>query len=165
MSQLLKAQMDTYIYHEVGEICETVFDRDHWRRMIAAHPQTTVELLARASKDLLADTHISGPLHRMIQTRNKVSLALYAAFCDGLIRELFREIRPAFAAFADTSNWDLIAAAVDSGNRSGRCWAERLKHYHAEGLRRGDVAWAREQIECRLNKHLESNQTHSGSDS
>ena len=162
MPGLLAAQMDTYIYHEIGEVSEKGFDRDQWRRIIADHPQTPVELLARASKDLLADTHANGPLRRMIRTRNKVGLALYTAFCDGLLRELFRELRPAFAAFAKKSNWDLIADAVDSGNRSGRLWAEMLMHYHTEGFKRGDADWARAKIERRLNKHFESNQAPNG---
>jgi len=160
LSRLLAVQMDTYVYHEVGEVRDEIFDRDRWRSIIATHPQTPVELLARAGKDLLADTHASGPLRRMIRTRNKVGLALYAAFCDGLLRELFRELRPAFSAFVEKSNWDLIAEAVDSANRSGRRWAEMMMHYHAEGIRRGDAVWARGQIERRLNKHLESNQAH-----
>ena len=156
LPQLLSAQMDTYIYHEVGEMRQTVFDRDQWRRIIATYPQTTVELLARASKDLLADTHMSGPLRRMIQTRNKVGLALYAAFSDGLLRELFPEIRSAFAEFAQHQNWELIETAVDHGQSNGRWWAERLMQFHAEGLKRDDPDWARDRIEKQFADYMAS---------
>ncbi len=164
LPRVLEAQMETYVYHEIGEVRQESFDRDQWRQIIAAHPQTTVELLARASKDLLADTHPNGPLHHIIQTRNKTGLALYTAFCDGLLRELFPEIRRAFAAFTENSNWNLIAEAVASGHQSGQRWAEIVIHYHRQGHERGDEGWARGKIENRLKKQLSSNKAQSGSD-
>jgi len=156
LPQLLAAQMDIYIYHEVGEIRQTVFKRDHWRRIIAAHPQTTVELLARAGRDLLADTHSCGPLQRMIQTRNRVGLALYTAFCDGVLRELFPEIRPAFAAFARTEDWGLIDIALEKGRANGQWWTEVLMTLHSEGIQRNDPSWARGRIEALFAEYLAS---------
>lgn len=154
LPELMAAQMDTYIYHEVGEIRQKIFNRDHWRRIIGTYPQTTVELLARASKDLIADTHSQGSLQRMIQSRNKVGLALYAAFCDGLLRELFPEIRSAFAEFARGDRWELIHGAVEQGQANGRWWAEMLMHHHTEGLARENPDWAQDRIEKQLAKYL-----------
>ena len=147
LPQLLAAQIDTYIYHEVGEMRQAAFDRDRWRQIIATHPQTVVELLARASKDLIADTHSHGPLRQMIHTQNTVGLALYTAFSDGLLRELFPEIRAAFATFVHHENWEPIAKAVDQGQKNGRRWAEMLMHFHVEGIKRDDPDWSRERIE------------------
>lgn len=156
LPQLLAAQMDTYIYHEVGEIRQPYFERDQWRRIIAAYPQTTVELLARAGRDLLADTHSSGPLRRMIQTRNKVGLALYTAFSDGLLREIFPEIRSAFAAFAGNEDWELIDLALEQGLANGRWWADVLVDLYHEGIRRNDPGWARGRIETIFAEYLAS---------
>jgi len=60
---------NTYIHHELGEIKEQNFDRTVWRDLVAQFAHTPVELLARAVKDLLADTHEVGALTRMV--RNK----------------------------------------------------------------------------------------------
>ncbi|MBW2192935.1 MAG: hypothetical protein JRF27_04000, partial [Deltaproteobacteria bacterium] len=57
LARVSAAETETYIYHELGEIQDTVFNRDIWREIIAAFPRTPVELLSRAVKDLLADTN------------------------------------------------------------------------------------------------------------
>ncbi|MGA8181179.1 MAG: Sfum_1244 family protein, partial [Desulfobacterales bacterium] len=49
-------ETDTYIYHELGEIRDAIFDRKTWQEIIASFPHTPIELLTRTVKDLLADT-------------------------------------------------------------------------------------------------------------
>ena len=89
LEKILKSEIETYIYHELGEIEDTVFDRDIWREIIAAFPQTPIEHLVRAIKDFLADTKANGPLRFIIREQKNASLGLYVAFIDGLRKELF----------------------------------------------------------------------------
>ena len=72
----------TYIYHEVGEMRDTVFSGDLWREVIAEFPRTPVELLARSVKDLLADTNEYGTLNHIIRERKPAALGFYVAFLD-----------------------------------------------------------------------------------
>jgi hypothetical protein len=62
MPTILAAQKDNFIYHEIGEMKDSTFDRVIWRELIAAFPHSPTELLARAVKDLLADTTQHGTL-------------------------------------------------------------------------------------------------------
>jgi hypothetical protein len=99
----------------------------------------------------------------MIQTRNKVGLALYTAFCDGLLREIFPEIRSAFASFACSEDWELIDLALEKGRANGRWWAEVLVNLYNEGIRRNDTNWARGRIEAVLAEYLASRRRPEGS--
>ncbi len=104
LSRISAAETETYIYHELGEIQDTTFDRDIWREIIATFPHTPIELFARSVKDLLADTNEYGTLRYITRERKTISLALYVAFLDGLIKELFPEITEAFPEFTQTRN-------------------------------------------------------------
>ena len=99
----------------MGEIRDTVFDRNLWRHMIATFPHTPIELLARVVKDLLADTNEHGKLRHIVLQQKEASLALYVAFLDGLRKELFPELKEAFQEFTETHNWQVIEQAISSG--------------------------------------------------
>ncbi len=57
--------------------------------LIGTFPDSPVELVARATKDILADTCDGGMLQHIIEQKKFSSLAFYAAMLDGMRRELF----------------------------------------------------------------------------
>jgi hypothetical protein len=148
--RIFAVQKNIYIYHELGEIEDTVFDRTTWREIIAAYPHSPTELMARAVKDLLADTGPHGPLAHFIQQRDSVALALYVAFGDGLIREIFPHIKAAFKQFAGDGEWGIITRAVADGHATARAYAEQMSRIYLEGKHKNDLAWAAEEIERHL---------------
>lgn len=115
LPRLTTAQTETYIHHEVGEMTDTVFDRETWQAIIADYPHTPVELVVRAVKDVLADTSEKGALRHLIHTGQTISLALYAAFLDGLGREFFAGFRPAFSRYMETGDMVPVEKAVADG--------------------------------------------------
>jgi hypothetical protein len=147
---LAAAEMESYIHHELGEIRDRAFDRQLWRDLIAAFPHTPVELLARTVKDMLADTNEYGRLRYIAGEKNKVSLALYVAFLDGLRKELFPELNEAFRGFVKTGNWRLVEDARLRGYDTARYHAEVITRLYRQGTDRYDMAWARQQIEEQL---------------
>ena len=147
LDRILAVQSQTYIYHEIGEREDTVFDRDKWREIIAAYPHTPVELAARAIKDLLADTGEKGPLHHIVNRRDSAALGLFVAFFDGLGKEFFPELFVAFQLFTGSGDWQLIAEAAAAGNRTARLNADIIQENHKEGQRRQDPQWAVREIE------------------
>lgn len=147
LDRILTVQSQTYIYHEIGEREDTFFDRGTWREIIAAYPHTPVELAARATKDLLADTGEKGPLHHIVNHRNSAALGLFVAFFDGLGKEFFPELFVAFQLFTGCGDWQLIAEAAAAGNRTARLNAEIIQENHKEGQRRQDPQWAAREIE------------------
>ena len=138
---------DNYIYHEIGEIRETVFDRTTWREMIALYPQSSVELLVRSIKDLLADTNQHGPLQHIIARRNAAGLGLYVAFIDGLAKEVFSELTPAFQDFVESGSWQAVRSAVDACYHKACRMTAQIVDLHRAGKKRNQPQWARCAIE------------------
>ena len=147
---IFAAQKETYIYHELGEIMDTVFDRRVWREIIAAYPHTAVELLARAVKDLLADTHEHGTLRYFIRERKAAALAFYVAFIDGLAKVLFAELVASFTEFARTENWTIMENAVNAGYYKAKNYAEKIIVLFETGKQKRDKDWAKRQIQKQL---------------
>ncbi|MGD2269007.1 MAG: hypothetical protein PVI06_01295 [Desulfobacterales bacterium] len=152
LATIYQIQQETYIYHEVGEIRDTVFDAELWRQIIAAFPQTPVELLTRTVKDLLADMNKYGPLQHIIKKRHAGLLAFYVAFLDGLAKELFPEIGTAFMEFAGTRNWQVIEQAVSVGYNTARSCAEEIVRIFLKGKQKKGMIWAQNEIEKKLLK-------------
>jgi hypothetical protein len=147
---IFAAQKETYIYHELGEIMDTVFHRKVWREIIAAYPHTSVELLARVVKDLLADTHEHGTLRYLIRERKAAALAFYVAFIDGLAKVLFAELVASFSEFAQTDNWTIVENAVDAGFHKAKGYAEKIIALYETGKQKTDEDWAKREIQKQL---------------
>ena len=154
LEKIVAAELGRYIYHELGEIQDTIFDRNTWREIIATFPHTPIELLVRSVKDLLADTNDYGTLRFIIRERKSSSLAFYVAFLDGLIKELFPEIRNAFKEFLDTRDWTVIEEAVEVGYHTAKGYAETISSIYQSGKQKKNVKWAEREIAENLLKPL-----------
>jgi hypothetical protein len=156
LATIYNIQRETYIYHEIGEIRETVFDAGIWRQVINEFPHTSVELLTRAIKDLLADTNAYGTLQHIIKKRSAAMLGFYVAFLDGLAKALFPEMRSAFLDYAKTRNWQVIENAVSSGFNTAVHYAEEIIRIFLAGKQANDMQGAQIEIENRLLKKINS---------
>ncbi len=141
------AHRDNYIYHEIGEMRDTVFEREVWREMIALYAHSPVELLVRSTKDLLADTNAHGTLQRIIAQRNSTALGLYVAFIDGLAKEIFTELTPAFQRFAASGDWQAVRRAAEAGYSSACRITDQMVCLYREGQRENQPQAARCAIE------------------
>lgn len=147
---ILAVQKDNYIYHEIGELSDSTFDSEIWRELIAAFPHSPIELLARGLKDLLADTHPSGTLHHLVKNRKMAGLGFYAAFLDGMLKELFPQLRLAFNDFTKTLNWRIIKETAVEGHRHAKRVVSEMVELFQTGKKKKQLRWAKEQIEQRL---------------
>ncbi len=146
LTRIVEAETGTYIYHEIGEIQDTIFDRDLWREIIATFPHSPIELLARTIKDLLADTNEYGTLRYIMREHKIASLAFYVAFLDGLLKELFPEIIDAFREFIQKRNWRIIEQAVAAGYNTASHYAEEISSIYRRGRQKNDNKWAEKEI-------------------
>ncbi len=147
-----EVQKNIYIRHELGELEETVFDRDVWQAMLSAYPHTAVELFIRTLKDLLADTGDMGTLADMIRHRNKAGLGLYMAFGNGITRMLTHPLICAFDAFLDQPDWDRITEASLSVREAIISHTRQVTSIYEEGRRRRDLPWAQQTIEDEMRR-------------
>jgi hypothetical protein len=150
LTAILAAQKDNYIYHEIGEMQDTVFTSNIWREIIAAFPHTPIELLTRAVKDLLADTNEYGTLPHLARKRKAAALGFYVAFYDGMVKELFPELRLAFKDFIQTGNWHIIEEAVSKGYHTAKGYAEEIIYIYKKGKQKINLKWAKNELEKRL---------------
>lgn len=149
-AEISDAETESYVYHELGEIKDRDFDRDAWRDMIASFPHTPVELLVRSVKDILADTNEYGKLRYITREKKSASLAFFAAFLDGLRKELFPEMIEAFKAFVHTRDWRLIETAADAGYERAKSYAQLICSIYQAGKKNNDMQWVASEIEKQL---------------
>lgn len=144
--RIASEETEVYLHHELGEVRERDFDRGIWRALVADHPHTPVELLTRAAKDLLADTHASGNLSFIAREKRTASLGFHVAFLDGVRRELFPEIVAAFTSFMESGDWSPVNDAIAAGSERGREIARTMMSLYREGRERKDTAWVNREI-------------------
>lgn len=154
LDRIAADESERYIYHELGELCDTAFDRNLFREIIASFPHSPIELLVRAVKDLLADTNEFGSLRHIIGKGRAASLGFYSAFLDGMAKSLFPQLTDAFQSFLQTRDWGGIKQAADDGYRTGVDYAERICSIYLEGKQRRDTDWIRDEITASLLKPL-----------
>ncbi|MEW6426410.1 MAG: Sfum_1244 family protein [Thermodesulfobacteriota bacterium] len=105
---MVDAEMEAVLHHEVGEMQPSPLGRGDFQRLIETFPASPMELVVRAVKDLLADTHEMGMLGHIIAQRKVSSLAFYAATLDGMRRHLAGELVGACNQFFTDRNWRLL---------------------------------------------------------
>jgi len=127
-----------------------MFDREVWRNLVAAYPHTPVELLARAVKDLLADTNRFGNLSFIVQEKRKASLGFHVAFLDGVRKELFPEIIAAFRTFSESGDWRPVQDAINVGYDRGQEIARKMIAFYREGKEKDDMDWVKREIWWKL---------------
>lgn len=155
LDRILEDEVDLYIHHELGEARQEGLDRQTWKELVAAFPQSPIELLARALKDLLADTSPQGgTLAYIVEEQRKASLGFFTAFLDGLRRELFPEMRRAFSAFLQSGDWGAVEQARQEGFRNALRCADILTSAFQRGRDQDALDRAEAEIEQRLLKPL-----------
>jgi hypothetical protein len=160
--RVVRQEMDTWVYHEVGEALEDTFNGDLWHEMVARYCNTPVEIFARVIKDMLADTHSGGLLGHIVEHRQRSSLAFYVAFMRPFSRAVYPEILEAFRRFLTDQDWAAIETARHAGQLKAQDLARRLTEIHERG-RSHTTEWSQEQIVTTLIEPLGisgANRTH-----
>ena len=137
LERIAERELETWVYHEIGEVLETGFDSGHWQELVSTYANTPVEIFARVLKDVLADTHSEGLLGHIVRNRVESSLGFYVAFQRAISRAVFPEIRDAFFQFRQTGDWNLIEAARESGRMNMYRHAAALTRLHREAQASG----------------------------
>jgi hypothetical protein len=127
LDNIVEAELDLFIYHEVGEVLQTTFDSSTLQTIISRFPGSVYELVSRSIKDILADTHPGGLLSHLISEKMETSLSFYVGFLDGLRKELFPEIIYAQEKFQIDRNWQGIEQARSICRDNILQYAEKIK--------------------------------------
>jgi len=142
LTELTREVMGIYLHHEMGELSGDGLDREIWKEMIGAYPRSSIELFARAIKDILADTGSRGALKYILDQKRPASLGFYVAFMEGMHKSLFPEIGAAFTSFVQNEDWGIIEQAVRTGYRKAHDLARQMVALFQQGKQRSDLKWA-----------------------
>jgi len=126
MFEVALSEVETYVYHEIGEASEEEKLGAEWRDLLLDFSGTKVEIFARGVKDLLSDTSEKGMLRYIIENKEEGSLGFYLVFLGGYRKPLFPEISKAFEGFVESGDWGLVENARKAGYRRASAFAEKL---------------------------------------
>lgn len=129
--ELVLSEMEAILFHELGELFPSPLSGPVLARLVSSFADSPVELVARATKDILADTCDGGMLQYIIEQGKTSSLGFYAAMLDGLRRELFQEFKSAFENFLDQEDWQGIEQARQRCYQRNLARAELLSSFAA----------------------------------
>jgi hypothetical protein len=123
---IVEEELEIFIYHEVGESQENLLSAKALKKIIAAYPASVLELLARAVKDILADTHPLGLLSHIVGMEKKSSLGFYIAFLDGMRKHLCPGLNEAGKVFWANGDWMSLQMTIMECRRKNETIAEKL---------------------------------------
>ncbi len=155
---IVDQELEIFIYHEVGESQESPLGSDVLKKIISAFPASALELVARAVKDILADTHPEGLLGHILAREKKSSLNFYVSFLDGMRKLLCPEINEASKQFWENGDWALIEKARNACRIKIEGIADELQ-YMCIRLDRGESSdelrkWADKNILAPIGLHV-----------
>jgi len=144
MFQIAFSEVETYIYHELGELFEEEKFNGEWKDLLLDFAGTKVEIFARGVKDILSDTSENGMIRYIIESKKEGSLGFYLVFLGGYRKPLFPEIAKAFERFAESGDWRVVEEARKAGYKKALLCAEKLLLFRKE---KRDQAWISEYID------------------
>jgi len=123
---------EVFVLHEAGEAYEDEYS-DDWHEILSEGCDKATELFLRGIKDVRADTSVMGPLRMLAEKKDSAGISVFAAFLDGIRKEIFPEIRDAFQRFVESGDWSVLEAARETGyHRAERLQAETVALWKKE---------------------------------
>jgi len=126
LDHVVEEEMTPFLYHELGEMHEDFLDSNTMKKIAGAFPDSAVEFLVRAVKDVLADTNEKGMLGHIIAAEKIASQGFYMSFLDGLRRLLSPEIVKAYGEFLAGGDWQVLEEARTACRKGNMARAEKL---------------------------------------
>ncbi|MDW7772145.1 MAG: hypothetical protein SCH71_04560 [Desulfobulbaceae bacterium] len=108
---IVDQEIPIFIYHEIGEKMQQTFGSHTLRKIISTFPDSAIEYVSRAVKDVLADTHPQGMVSYIIREQREASLGFYIGLLAGLRKELFPQLAGIFDEFLKNRDWQVIDEA------------------------------------------------------
>lgn len=126
LDEIVDSEIPIFIYHEVGEKLQDCLDSSTLRKIISTFPDSAIEYVSRAVKDILADTHPQGMMDFIIRERREASLGIYVGLLAGLRRELFPQLTSRFNDFLVNRDWGVIEEARRNCREKNTVLAEKI---------------------------------------
>jgi len=142
LSAMTGTETESVILHEIGEARANAELGEDWGRMLADLMRTRAEIMARAVRDLYADSLSTLPA--LLARDEPNAIHFYFANFVGMRRKLFPELATAYEGWVAGGRLDDIRRLAESGRQSWLDQAQELLDLH-----RRHGAAAGEKIEAR----------------
>ena len=109
LDEMTDKELDSVILHEIGEI-KTAKTLKHWQQMIMDLPRSHAEIMARAIKDLLADT--TSTLPALLDNKDDASLHFFFANFSHMRKELSPGLLKAYQNWDKDADYSKLLSAV-----------------------------------------------------
>ena len=126
LDTIVDGEIPIFIYHEVGEMLQQTFDSETLKKIISTFPDSAIEYVSRAVKDVLADTHPEGMMSFIVREQRDASLGFYVGFLAGLRKVLSPEISNAFGHYLKSDDWNLIEKSRVTCRNNNFRFAEKI---------------------------------------
>lgn len=122
LDEMTGNETESLILHEVGEAQAGDLLGDDWRTMLASFPRSRAEILARAVRDLLADSLVTLPT--LLDDGNEPALHVYFSNFSGMRKELAPSLSAAYGTWVESGNMRPLG---DTVRRGCRHWREKAE--------------------------------------
>ena len=137
LDAMTEVETDTVLYHEFGEVEAGEALGELWHELLISLPRSRVEFMARAVRDLLADSLSTLP--HLIQKQEPASLHLYIANLAGMRKELAPGLKQAYDHWVETDDLGRLEEIVHIGQHHWKTTAEDLlglyRQYGLHGMK------------------------------
>jgi hypothetical protein len=124
IERIVDAESETLILHELGEFAAAKMLGAEWEAMCGGIAARRAELLARATRDNLADCLVTLP--SLVERNACASIHFWFSNFDGMRREVFPRLADAYAAWRDGDRGRALGAAILAGRVHWQAICEQL---------------------------------------
>jgi hypothetical protein len=117
LDKMTDAEVETVLYHEIGEIKAGQLLGEEWEDMIASLPRSQAELMSRAVRDNLADALSTLPM--MMKNAESASIHFYFANLSSMRKLIFPSIMNSYKEWLKSGDKSPIKKLI---NKSEKHW-------------------------------------------
>jgi len=136
LPRVAEAELETYLWHEVGEAREGQRLGPDWRELVSTCGLAKGAQLLDALKDTLADTCPEGMLSFIIRRERAGSLAFFLYHLRGPRARLCKALQEACRAFLAKQDWAMVEQARGATYQGASQLAQRLLRHYRQGSTR-----------------------------
>jgi Family of unknown function (DUF6866) C-terminal domain/Family of unknown function (DUF6866) N-terminal domain len=130
LEQITDNEVETLIFHEVGEVIASELLGDSWQEMLRRVARTPGEITARAVRDQLADCLSTLPA--LLELESLASIHFYFASLTGMRKQLCPSLARAYQCWVESGDLAELKRSVPNGRRQWLSVANNLLELHRQ---------------------------------
>ncbi|MBD3620130.1 MAG: hypothetical protein HUJ28_11730 [Chromatiales bacterium] len=130
LDHMTAVETDTVLHHEFGEVQAGEMLGEEWHDLLISLPRSRVEFMARAVRDLLADSLSTLP--HLLEKQDEASLHLYIANLNGMRKELAPGLKQAYDHWIESGDLEQMERFAQMGRDHWLETAQRLVELHKQ---------------------------------